>query len=236
VLEALARRDQQRALATLQAEKEAPTPTQALAAEEHIEPFDLHGPIGSRAPFMEMVDFCVAPSTTLDSVTASSPPPPPAQPSPRGGPHVAGVGSHLTQDTGTETDPVEETTASHQTHDAGAGASATPAYETGNGWVASDGWIANEAGTGWVAPDGAHWGATTPREQPPLKLTNDKWSQQRALERREERLRRSNDELPGCTTSTSRTSLTRRVVIPSRHSKGKQTTKNGIPNDMGMWN
>jgi hypothetical protein len=61
--------------------------------------------------------------------------------------------------------------------------------------VVPDGWIANEAG-GWVAPDGAHWGATTPREQPPLKLANNKGSQQRALQRREECQRRSNDELP----------------------------------------
>jgi hypothetical protein len=133
---------------------------------------------------------------TLDSVTASSPPTHPALLSDGGGTDVGGVGSHLTQDIGTETNFVEETTASHQTHDTGAGASATPADEAGNGWVAPDGWIANEAGNSWVAPDGAHWGATLPMEQPPLKLASDKGSQQRALERREECLRRSNDEPP----------------------------------------
>jgi hypothetical protein len=58
--------------------------------------------------------------------------------------------------------------------------------------VAPVGWIDNGAG-GWTAPDGSHWGA---REQPPLKLANDKWSQQRALEKREERLRHSNSEHP----------------------------------------
>jgi hypothetical protein len=63
-------------------------------------------------------------------------------------------------------------------------------YEEGNGWVVHVGGIANGAG-GWIEPDGAHWGA---REQRPLKLANDKWSQQRALERREERLRHSNNE------------------------------------------
>jgi hypothetical protein len=65
-------------------------------------------------------------------------------------------------------------------------------YEEGSGWVAPVGWIANGAG-GWIAPDGAHWGA---REQPPLKLANNRWSQHRALEKREERLRHSNGEHP----------------------------------------
>ena len=56
------------------------------------------------------------------------------------------------------------------------------------------GWIANGEG-GWTSPDGAHWGA---RERPPLKLANDdKWSQHRALEKREERLRHSNGDHNG---------------------------------------
>jgi hypothetical protein len=66
-------------------------------------------------------------------------------------------------------------------------------YEEGDGRVVPVGWIANGAG-GWTAPDGAHWGA---REQPPLKLANDKWSQQRVLEKREESLRHSNGDEHG---------------------------------------
>jgi hypothetical protein len=141
VLAALARRDRQRVPATPHAEEDAPISTKAPAAD--VEP----------SMDMEIVDFCVAPSVTLDIGTASSPPTHPDQLHDGGGSDVGGVGSHQTQDTGTETN---SSTASQQTHDAGAGASAPPVYEAGNGWVAPNGWIAN--GTcGWVAPDGAHW-------------------------------------------------------------------------------
>jgi hypothetical protein len=62
VLEALARRDQQRALAKLQAEEDAPTPAQAPAADDR-----LTGPL---ALLIEMGDFCVATSVVTDGVTA----------------------------------------------------------------------------------------------------------------------------------------------------------------------
>jgi hypothetical protein len=119
----------------------------------------------------EPSSHCMATSITVDSVTASSPPTHPAQLSDGGGADVGGVESHQTQDIGTETNPVavEETTASQQTQDAGAGASATLAAG-----ARGPGWVAGEAGHGWVAPDGAHWGATLPMEQAPLKLANDK--------------------------------------------------------------
>jgi hypothetical protein len=85
VLAALGRRDRQRVPATPQAEEDTPTPTQAPAADVE--------------PSMEMVDFCVAPSVTLDSGTASSPPTRPTQLHDGGGADVGGVGSHQTQDT-----------------------------------------------------------------------------------------------------------------------------------------
>jgi hypothetical protein len=158
VLEALANRDQQRALATLQAKEDAPAPAQAMAADDR--------PTGPRALLMEMVDFCVAPSVTLDSGSASPPPTHPTRLSDGGGTDVGGVGSYQTQDTGTETN---SSTASQQTHDAGSGANTTPVYdEAGNTWMVPTGWIANGAG-GFIAPDGAHWGATTPRERSPLR-------------------------------------------------------------------
>ena len=95
--------------------------------------------------------------------------------------------------------------------------------------MAPDGWIANGAG-GWIAPDGAHWGA---REQPPLKLANDKWSQQRAQERREERLRHSNNEHLGHDEHESYAFDEEGddTITPQQR---KQTTENGISNDMGM--
>jgi hypothetical protein len=72
VLVALARHDQQHGPATIHAKKDAPTPTQALAAEEHAEPLNFQGPIGSRAPLMEMVQFCVETGVVTNGVTASS--------------------------------------------------------------------------------------------------------------------------------------------------------------------
>jgi hypothetical protein len=53
--------------------------------------------------------------------------------------------------------------------------------------VAPDGWIANNGAGDWVAPDGAHWGTTTPREQPPLRIASDAWTRQRAREHRDHR-------------------------------------------------
>jgi hypothetical protein len=130
VLEALAKRDQE-ALATLQAKEDAPA--QAMAADDR--------PNGPRVPFMEMVDFCVAPCVTLDNGAASSPPTHPTQLSDGGGTDVGGVGSHRTQDTGTD---ANSSTASQQTHDAGSGANITPMYdEARNAWVVPSGWIAN---------------------------------------------------------------------------------------------
>jgi hypothetical protein len=226
----MVRRDQQEAP---QAQEDAPAPTQALAAEEHIEhdvpnlkigflvkePFSFcnatsnvtdgvtANSVEHDVPKLETeVQMVVAPfsfpinvpglgielrvetepsshrmatSITVDSVTASSPPTHPAQLSDGGGADVGGVESHQTQDTGTETRPVE-TTASQQTQDAGAGANATLAAGAGG-----PGWVTGEAGHGWVALDGTHWGATLPTERPPLKLANDKC--------REERLRHSNE-------------------------------------------
>jgi hypothetical protein len=70
--------------------------------------------------------------------------------------------------------------------------------------------------------------------QPPLKIISDSWLRQRALEFREERIRRSNDQLPVHEEHTSCTSSTRRVTIPSRHTGGSKTAGNGTLNDMGM--
>jgi hypothetical protein len=67
---------------------------------------------------------------------------------------------------------MEETTAGQQTQDASTGVSTILA--------------AGEAGHGWVAPDGAHWGTTLLMEQAPLKIVNDVWARQRALEHREQ--------------------------------------------------
>ena len=121
-----------------------------------------------------------------------SPPTHPTQLSDGGDTGVGGVRSHQTQDTSTE---ANSPTASRQTHDVGSGANTTPVYDKArNAWVVPSGWIANGAG-GWTSPDGAYWGA---RERPPLKLANDdKWSQHRALEKREERLRHSNGDHNG---------------------------------------
>jgi hypothetical protein len=104
VPEALARRDQQRALATLQAKEDAPTPAQAPAADDGP-------PTGSRALFMEMRDFCVATSVVTDDVTAGlikqakiklttevQALTHPAQLSDGGGADVGGAGAHQTQD------------------------------------------------------------------------------------------------------------------------------------------
>jgi hypothetical protein len=84
VLAALSRCDRQRVPATPHAEDAAPTPTQAPAADVE--------------PSMEVVDFCVAPSATLDSGTAISPPTHPAQLHDGGGADVGGVGSRESPD------------------------------------------------------------------------------------------------------------------------------------------
>jgi hypothetical protein len=150
VLAALARRDRQRVLATLHAEKDAPTPTQAPAADVE--------------PLMEMVDFCVAPSVTLDSSNASSPPTHPALLSDGDGTDVGGVGSHQTQDTGTETN-----SASQQTQDAGAGTSTT-----------------------LVAGAGGYGGMTS-TQRAPLRIAGDTWTRQRAREHHDYRSRSSDE-------------------------------------------
>jgi hypothetical protein len=157
-VEQQARRDQERVLAAMRAKKDAPAPAQVPAAEGHM-------PIGSRRSLMEIVDFCVATSVVDDGI----PPTHPTQLSDGGGADVGGVGGHQTQDIDTETTAanpvaVEETTAGHQTQDAGAGASNVLAAGAG--------------GFGRLAP---------------LKIVSDSWARQRALEHREQRLR-SNDE------------------------------------------
>jgi hypothetical protein len=112
-VEQQARRDQQRVLTAMARRNQQHDPG---ADVEHF---------GLRTLLMEAVDFCVATSvvtdgtqaafrspTAHDDATAGSPPTHPAQLSDGGGSDVGGVGSHQTQDTGTETNSSTATQAS----------------------------------------------------------------------------------------------------------------------------
>jgi hypothetical protein len=115
------------------------------------------------------------------------------------GTDVGGVGSQQTQDTGTN--------------------SIAPP------WMTAAGWVANTVG-GMTSPDGAsHWG---PRERPQFEVTNYRQDLRRAVQQREARTRRPNDETAAPTTKTQNARAQTPTTTKAQAGSAGQTRKTMI--------